>query len=159
MQRFPLLASTALALLTACVQAPVEVTKNAPFGFVVAPSTAFQNRLNTERARKGASPLSYSAQLTAAAQMHANDMSRNNFFSHQSSNGGRLGNRVLAQGYGFCWTGENISAGYSRLDEAFDGWVRSTGHYLNMMSRDATEFGLAEADGNYRVLVLGRPGC
>ena len=159
MRPFSYLAGMFLALLAACAPVPVAVTINTPVGFVVAPSPAFQNQLNAERALKGASPLSYSVKLTAAAQVHANDMSQNAFFSHQSTDGSKLGNRVLAQGYRFCWTAENISAGQSSLDEAFTGWVRSAGHYLNMMSREPTEFGLAEADGNYRVLVLGQPGC
>jgi len=161
MRPLPILARTFLAALAACapVPEPVEVTINTPVGFVLAPSPAFQNQLNAERALKGASPLSYSAQLTAAAQVHANDMSRNGFFSHYSTDGSKLGNRVLAQGYRVCWTAENISVGQATLDETFAGWVHSTGHYLNMTARQPTEFGLAEADGNYRVLVLGQPGC
>ena len=159
MRPLPILAITALAVLYACAPEPVAVARDTPIGFVVAPSPAFQNQLNAERARKGASPLSYSALLTAAAQVHANDMSQNAFFSHQSTDGSKLCNRILAQGYRFCWTDENISVGQASLDETFAGWVRSTGHYLNMMSREPTEFGIAEADGNYRVLVLGQPGC
>ncbi len=159
MKPLPILASAALAVLAACAPVPVDVAMGTPVGYFVAPSPAFQNRLNAERARKGASPLTYSAQLTAAAQGHANDMSRNGFFAHQSSDGSKLGNRVLAQGYNFCWTSENISVGYATLGETFDGWVRSTGHYQNMMAREPTEFGLATADGNYRVLVLGQSGC
>ena len=81
------------------------------------------------------------------------------FFRTKVSDGSKLGNRVLAQGYRFCWTAENISVGQATLHETFAGWVRSTGHYLNMTAREATELGLAEADGNYRVLVLGQPGC
>lgn len=160
MKPLTILASAALAVLAACSADPApEVAMDTPTGFVVAPSPAFQNQLNAERARKGAAPLSYSAQLTAAAQNHANDMSRNGFFSHRSSDGSKLGNRVLAQGYRFCWTAENISVGQATLDQTFTGWVQSTGHYLNMMAREATEFGLASADGNYRVLVLGQAGC
>ena len=159
MKPLPILVSAVLVVLAACAPVPVEVAMNTPVGFVVAPSPAFQNQLNAERARKGASPLSYSAKLTTAAQGHANDMSRNGFFTHQSSDGSRLGNRVLAQGYRFCWTAENISVGHATLGETFAGWVNSTGHYLNLMAREATEFGLASADGGYRVLVLGQPGC
>ena len=84
MRSLAILASATLAVLAACAPVPDEAPIDAPVGFVAAPSPAFQNQLNAERALKGASPLSYSVQLTAAAQFHANDMSRNGFFSHQS---------------------------------------------------------------------------
>ncbi len=119
----------------------------------------FQTLLNNERQSRGLSQLKISNILNATAQAHANDMSSGNFFSHISSNGNSLGQRAKANGYGFCWISENISVGRNTEAATFARWMASTGHRKNMLAREPIEFGLAVAPGNYRVLVLGTPGC
>ncbi|MEE9428768.1 MAG: CAP domain-containing protein [Paracoccaceae bacterium] len=119
----------------------------------------FNTLLNNVRADRGLNSMTQSAKLTATAQGHANDMSSRGFFSHTSSNGNSVGRRTKAQGYGYCWVAENISVGRSSEAEVFARWMDSPGHRKNMLARDPTEYGLAVAPGNYRVLVLASPGC
>jgi uncharacterized protein YkwD len=119
----------------------------------------FQTLVNENRRSQGLGALTRSALLSATAQGHANDMSARDFFSHTSSDGSGIGRRALAQGYGYCWLAENISVGRGSEAEVFERWMASPGHRENMLADGATEYGLAVAPGNYRVLVLGRPGC
>jgi len=115
--------------------------------------------LNAERSARGLSPVRRSGQLAAAARAHAGEMSAKGYFSHRSANGNRLGDRVRAQGYGYCIVAENIAKGQPNERVVIDGWMRSSGHRRNILNPGVTEFGTAKAPGNYWVLVLARPGC
>ncbi len=120
---------------------------------------AATNALNTFRATKGRTPVAYSQVLERAAQAHAQDMVRREYFDHTGSDGSTIGDRLKAQGYGFCFAAENIAKGQSSLDEVMKSWANSSGHRKNMVHKKVTEFALARADGNIWVMVLGRPGC
>lgn len=115
--------------------------------------------LNELRGQKGLSALTVSGKLTKAAAAHAQDMARRDFFSHTGSNGSALGDRVRAQGYGFCFAAENIAKGQKSERDVLQSWMASRGHRKNMLHRKATEYGIARASGDIWVLVLGRPGC
>jgi len=160
--RFLLLPMLALVALAACSGATppasggISPTVPAPVpGF----ADPFQNLLNAERANQARGPLSQDTRLANAAQGHAYDMSINSFFSHTSSDGRTLGNRISATGYNYCWAGENIAQGQNSQAAVFSAWMNSAPHRANMMSGQPTEFGFAQAPGNYWVLVLARPGC
>lgn len=125
----------------------------------VAAEPGATSMLNAFRAELGRPALSRSEALDAAAQGHARDMAENGFFSHTGSTSGSLGDRVRAQGYGFCFVAENIAQGQTSLTDVVQSWADSRGHRRNMADRRATEFGIARAPGNIWVLVLARPGC
>ena len=158
MKRYLLLALLALG---ACQSNIAALDTPPPSGsggsVVVGTFSDFQTRLNTARATPGLNPLSYNAQLAAAAQVHADDMSANNFFDHVGSDGSTFDQRIRAQGYDYAWAGENIAVGYTSQAAVFDGWMNSPPHRANMLSAQPTEFGLAWANGNYWVLELARP--
>lgn len=120
-------------------------------------STGFSSRINAERASRGLSPLGGSVMLNAAAQAHADEMAKNNIFSHTGSTGTTPSDRAKAQGYSFCFIAENIAKGQPDEQQVFAAWMDSAGHRKNILSRSATQFGIARADGNYWVLMLGRP--
>ena len=153
------IAGLALTLLGACgpdITSPLApgAGGGAP---VVGTFPAFQSQLNTARSGPGLNPLSYNSRLAAAAQVHADDMSSNGFFSHVGSDGSTFGQRIAAQGYNWAWAAENIAQGYSSESAVFTAWMNSSWHRANMMSAEPTEFGLAQASGNYWVLELARP--
>lgn len=116
-------------------------------------------QMNTLRAQNGRAPLELDRKLTSAAAAHARDMAKKGFFSHTGSNGSSLGDRARKARYGFCFIAENIAKGQGRLDKVLNGWMNSPGHRKNMLSQQATEFGLVRGAGNHWVMVLGRPGC
>lgn len=136
-----------LVTLAACATQPTTGVDTA----------AFSAMLNKERVRHDLSPLTNSTQLTTAAQLHANDMAATNNFSHTSNSGGTPSDRARAQGYNFCFIAENIAKGQPSEKQAIDAWLKSDGHRENMLTRSATQFGVARASGNYWVLLLGRP--
>ena len=104
-------------------------------------------------------PVRHSPQLQRIAAAHAQDMARNGFFSHTSSNGDSLAGRARSNGYAFCYMSENIARGQTTVAEVMEDWANSRGHRRNMMNSKASEFGLARAKGDHWVLVLGKPGC
>ncbi|AVO39357.1 CAP domain-containing protein [Pukyongiella litopenaei] len=125
----------------------------------VAANPAAIEALNAYRSAKGRAPVAYSRQLEAAALRHARDMARNSFVSHRGSDGSFISHRARAQGYRFCYLAENLAQGQADLDAVMSDWAGSAEHRKNMLSRKATEFALVRVDGNYWVMMLGRPGC
>lgn len=101
-------------------------------------------------------PLVWSGKLEAAAKNHANDMSRNNFFSHTSSNGASVVGRLKSVDYKWLSFGENIAMGYKSERDAVNAWLKSPSHCKNIMCGDFTEMGVATS-GVYWTQVFGRP--
>lgn len=114
--------------------------------------------LNAERAKNGLPALAVSAQLTAAARVHAQDMTSNGFFSHVGSDNSKPSKRVGAQGYSFCFVAENIAQGYPTPARTMQGWMDSPGHRKNNLTKEATQYGAAKVGDNW-VMVFGKPGC
>jgi hypothetical protein len=87
-------------------------------------------------------PVYWDHGLNDAARFHSQDMSDNNHFAHESSDGTSFGDR-LARFYDSGWIGENIAAGYGdNYAAVFNGWMCSTsGHRANIMSGDWNELG------------------
>ncbi len=121
-------------------------------------SASFGARLNEARAQNRLRPLVHSRVLERIARGHAQDMERNGFFSHVSSNGNSLSDRTRAQGYRFCRIAENIARGQKTVNEVHTEWMNSAGHRANNLLPDASEFGIALVDDTW-VLVIGADGC
>lgn len=99
-------------------------------------------RINELRLQAGAAPLVLNAQLTAAAQGHANDMAAKGYFSHTSQDGRSPGQRIAATGYSYTTYGENIAWGYADWNAALTGWMGSPGHRTNLLNTRFREIGL-----------------
>ncbi|MFZ5962915.1 CAP domain-containing protein [Thalassococcus sp. BH17M4-6] len=112
--------------------------------------------LNGFRAGQGRAALQMSAKLQQMAQNHADDMARQNYFSHRGKDGSGLRQRARRVGYKHCKLAENIAMGQTSVDEVMNAWAGSTGHRRNMLLRRVKEFGLARAPGDIWVMVLGR---
>lgn len=123
------------------------------------PVTGATAAINGFRGKVGIAPLTHSGTLQQVAERHAFDMDRKSFFSHTGSDGSSVADRANAAGYRYCVIAENIAKGQADLTEVMLAWGASDGHRENLLSTEATEFGMALAQGNIWVLVLGRPGC
>jgi uncharacterized protein YkwD len=95
---------------------------------------------NIERQNYEKTPLVWDAKLASAARAHSEDMAKNRFFSHTSSDGRSPGQRLNALGF-YSW-GENIAAtGYYTLNSDPDAvgksivqlWMSSDGHRANIL--------------------------
>ncbi|SMX43219.1 CAP domain-containing protein [Maliponia aquimaris] len=127
----------------------------APGSAVFSTSSGVQ-ALNGFRADNGLGPLVVSPALEKAARAHARDMARRGFFDHSGSDGSTVMDRARRAGYSPCYIAENIARGQRSLAEVMDGWATSPGHRRNMLSANATEFGLVRGEGDIWVMVLGR---
>lgn len=112
---------------------------------------------------KPVQPLRWNDSLALAALLHAEDMARHNYFSHQGRDGSSPGQRVERLGYRFRATGENIAGGQRTPEETVAGWIKSPGHCVNLMNAAFTEMGAAFATdarsdlGVYWAQAFGAP--
>lgn len=110
-----------------------------------------------------APPLSWDQRLERAAQAHATDMARHEYFSHQGRDGAQAAVRVQRAGYAWRAVGENIAAGQPSAEEVTAGWIASPGHCANLMNPAFTQMGVAYAVnptgkmGIYWTQVFGTP--
>ncbi len=111
-----------------------------------------------------ARPLRWNDALAEASRLHAEDMARNNYFSHGGRDGSNPAQRVERAGYRYRATGENIAGGKQmKAEDAVAGWIKSPGHCANLMNPAFTEMGAAFAIdprsemGVYWTQVFGMP--
>lgn len=108
--------------------------------------------LNAERDKRGLGPLRTNAQLAAAAQSHAKDMAKRNYFSHTSLSGADFVDRIRRTGYFQnvrSWqAAENIAWGTGKLatpKAIVRSWMNSPGHRMNILSSSLREIGIGIA--------------
>lgn len=120
--------------------------------------------MNAERTLRGLPPLARNDNLTTAARAHNADMIANNFFDHTGSNGSTASERACAAGFapygwGRCYAGENIAAGYTTPAAVMAGWMSSGGHRANILNSKYREVGVGHTTGgswgNYWTMDLG----
>ena len=113
--------------------------------------------LNDQRTSNGLRPLTEQSQLDAASLGHSQDMVRNQYFGHDSLNGGDFVDRLIAAGYALTendgWAlGENLAWGSNELStpaQIVNALMHSPGHRANILDHGYTEIGIG--------IVLGAP--
>jgi uncharacterized protein YkwD len=110
--------------------------------------------VNVERLSLGVPPLTRNPQLARAARGHASDMSLRGYFSHISTTGARLSDRLRDAGYGDpgdgWYAGEDL--GWGSGDRAtpnslVDAWLNSVKHRRVLLSPVYEELGIGVAQG------------
>lgn len=109
--------------------------------------------------------LTENSPLTNAARGHSLDMATNDFFSHVSSDGRTLTDRVRAAGYTGGYLGENITAGTitDTPAEAVAQWMNSPPHCAAIMNATYRQAGVgyaysaASTYDHYWTLDFGAP--
>lgn len=99
--------------------------------------------VNTLRAAKSLAPLSYNAQLNAAAETHSRDMSVQNRPWHFGSDGSSPLVRVQRVGYTGRLVGELISETYQTELETLSAWMAQADTRGIIMDPMAREIGFA----------------
>lgn len=162
-------ATQAAATPTATVVSPSPIpTNTVPAVCSPAGSDGFESTLigliNQERRNRGIAELQAQGQLTTAARLHSADMGCNDFVSHTGSDGSMPWDRAAGQGYIYSAIAENIFAGSSSAQTAFNAWMGSQGHRDNMLNPTYTEIGIGyrywagSTYGAYVTAVFARPG-
>jgi uncharacterized protein YkwD len=117
---------------------------------------------NRDRARYGRVALRLDARLNEAAQRHAEDMLRRNYFNHYSPEGRSPSDRFAAVG-GRGGAGENIAVikaptlgrvDAKRLDFFERQWMKSPGHRKNLLDARYTRFGFGIAAVGDRIYAV-----
>ncbi len=104
--------------------------------------------VNDLRRKHDREPVVAENRLDAAAQRHAEDMLRREFYDHTSPEGNTIRDRSRAAGYrGARALGENIAKGLFAPDEVVHRWMDSSGHRRNILKRGFREVGLGVAFG------------
>lgn len=105
------------------------------------------NMLNQSRHSVGVGMLSQNSLLDKAAEMKANDMIENKYFSHISPTGTTPWFWFLQAGYNYKYAGENLAIGFYDSKGVFQAWMDSSTHKENMLNSDYTEVGTAVLSG------------
>jgi uncharacterized protein YkwD len=102
--------------------------------------------INNHRAQNGRTPLVASYKLSKAGQWKSQDMGAKGYFAHDDQSRTWV-QRLRDCGYGYnTWLGENIVAGVSTAQAAFDAWKNSAGHNANMLGANYTAIGIGRAN-------------
>lgn len=105
--------------------------------------------VNEERKKAGLTSLKTDSQLTKLAQLKAEDMAKNKYFSHTSPTYGSAFNMMKTYGVAYKTAGENIAKGQKTATAVMNGWMNSQGHKANILSSKFTSIGVGYAtDGN-----------
>ena len=119
---------------------------------VVAPlADEVVRQVNLERTGRGLQPLRVSAELTRAARVRANEITRK--FSHTRPDG-TAWRTVSSAAYG-----ENIAMGQRTADKVMAAWMTSSGHRANILRASYGSIGVcAVVSGGvtYWVQLLGK---
>ncbi|GAA2582251.1 hypothetical protein GCM10010435_69900 [Winogradskya consettensis] len=103
--------------------------------------------INAHRQAGGCADLGLDRKLIAAADGHAADMARHDYFAHEDRSGAQAGQRLDHAGYRWRRYSENIARGQSSVRAVVDAWWHSPAHRENIMDCGLREtgFGLAFA--------------
>jgi uncharacterized protein YkwD len=142
----PVLASAILLL-------PATLSAHESLFSASSTTSGFADTLNSYRASSGLGPVVPDAELTAAAQAHAQDMASHGYFSHKGRDGARADARALRAGCNWSNVGENLGWGQTSESEVLQGWVNSPSHRGVLQGARYTRYGMAQV-GTYWVLML-----
>ncbi len=101
---------------------------------------------NSQRKANNKSALKINAELAAAAQAKANDMTSRDYWSHNTPDGQEPWVFVQNAGYHYLKAGENLAYGFNSSKETINGWMNSPTHRANMLDGSYSEVGFGFAN-------------
>ncbi len=110
--------------------------------------------INKERQKEGLAPLRRDSELTRVARIKANDMERNNYFSHYSPTYGSPFDMLDRFDVEYIMAGENLS-GNSSVETAHQSLMQSSGHRANILKESFTHIGIGAVESSrYRYIFV-----
>lgn len=101
---------------------------------------------NERRIAQSEPTLQLNAQLTKAAQIKAQDMVAENYWSHSTPSGNAPWEFINNAGYSYKKAGENLAYGFDNESEVVAGWMNSPSHRENMLDANYQDVGFGFAD-------------
>lgn len=108
---------------------------------------ALENFINQTRQSVGLNPLKPNEKLNQAAQLKAENMVQNQYFSHTSPTGLTPWFWFAKAGYSYKYAGENLAVGFYESEEVYRAWLNSPSHKANIINPNYTEVGTAVMSG------------
>lgn len=150
----------AVAALLVCIACGAALAAEDP------PATLLM-KVNAIRLAQGLPPVSSDAELTRAAQRHAEEIAARGELSHIGIDGARIGERLDRVGYPYVLAVENLASGTLDADDTLERWLGSPSHRVNLLSAAMRQAGVGYIEmpapdwrvayRSYWVLVLARP--
>lgn len=107
----------------------------------------FLSLINSKRKENGLEELKIDNTVQNVARLKAEDLERNNYFSHNSPSYGNIDAMLDSFGVIYTKVQENI-AGNQNLTGAVDAWMNSESHKANILNNDFTYTGVAIAESS-----------
>jgi len=98
--------------------------------------------VNAKRRDTGCPELIWDRRVAKVALNHSEDMASRNFFDHTNPDGNNPFERLKESRVNSSAAAENIALGPKTGLEAFDTWMRSSGHRKNMLDSRFTRHGV-----------------
>lgn len=101
--------------------------------------------VNQQRTQLRGTALIHDKELSKVAQAKAQDMAKNNYFSHTSPTYGSPSQLLSTFNYKWTAYGENIAKGQLTAEEVVQDWMDSPGHRVNIINENFTHIGTGYA--------------
>ena len=135
--------------IVAAMLAALVLTSGADACIVPGNADALQQEvlanLNAQRKANGLSQFTLNTKLDKAAQGHACDNAARRSYSHDSSNGDTLKERLRKAGYRYRAAAENTGRGFGTGARAVEWWMNSEKHRGNILYPRVREVGIGIA--------------
>lgn len=105
------------------------------------------NLINSQRTKNGLSSLKIDAEVQNVARIKAQDMVKNNYFSHNSPTYGSPFDMLNSFKVSYKTAGENI-AGNASNSAAVTAWMNSSGHKANILNSNFNYTGIGVVNGS-----------
>ncbi|MGM8214270.1 CAP domain-containing protein [Bacillaceae bacterium W0354] len=102
---------------------------------------------NEERRKSGLPDLKMDAELNKVAQIKAEDMAAQGYFSHQSPTYGSPFDMLKQFNVDYSVAAENIAAGQTSPENVVQVWMNSEGHRANILNKRVTHIGVGYEEG------------
>lgn len=123
------------AAVIACLLSVMSLAASAEGTFYNGYAQEVVRQVNMEREKRGLNPLMVDANLTAAANIRAKEITQK--FSHTRPNGSRA---VTVSNFAYA---ENIARGQKTPDKVMAAWLTSDGHRQNMLRASYGSIGVS----------------
>ena len=150
--------TTKVTAQSTTVVATTETTTKTPTTEVSTETTTIQqnnsyavqvlNLVNAERAKHSLAPLTLNSNVSRVAQVKAEDMKNNNYFSHTSPTYGSPFDMLKRFGISYRAAGENIAKGQKTPQAVVNAWMNSEGHRANILNKNFKELGVGYTGGS-----------
>lgn len=102
---------------------------------------------NRMRAENGLQILSFSEELSIAANKKAQDMFGRGYWAHNAPDGTTPWVFIKEANYTYAYAGENLAKDFSNSEDVVQAWMESPRHKDNVLSKNYADIGFAVVSG------------